>query len=83
MDAWEECVPENELEWREDYKTWTIEKFLEILKNQYLQLHYLPISPRKVLVQDAKSDPDPTLSMLQAAYRQPGWPDLNIIKGTG
>lgn len=76
MDAWEECVPENELEWREDYKTWTIEKFFEILKNQYLQLHYLPISPRKVLVQDAKSDPDPMLSMLQAVYSQTGWKSL-------
>ncbi|KAE9370230.1 hypothetical protein N431DRAFT_468297 [Stipitochalara longipes BDJ] len=77
VDDWEEYVPENELEWREECKTWSIVKFFEILKDQYLKLHYIPINPRKVLIEDTESDPDDMLSMLQAVYREHGWPDLD------
>lgn len=75
-------VPEAEVDWRCDAKTWAIPDFFEILKRQFVTLHWIPTCPYSV-----RSSPgwynegdENMVSVLRGIYRQHGWPDLAIYK---
>jgi hypothetical protein len=70
-------APENEAEWRSDSATWAIADFFEILKDQFRELHYVPISGERVLDANSRFPPDEgMIPALQEIYREHGWPDL-------
>ncbi|EAQ89740.1 predicted protein [Chaetomium globosum CBS 148.51] len=72
------------MNWRLDESVaWTIPDFFEILKGQFRQLNYVPISPRKVYHADVieqlmsrAGQGREGLPMVQAVYRAHGWPDM-------
>jgi hypothetical protein len=71
-------APENEAEWRADAPAWAIADFFEILKDQFRELKFLPISSRLVLDVYATYGPDSAgmINMVQDIYREHAWPDL-------
>jgi hypothetical protein len=72
-------APENEAEWRGDAPAWTIADFLEILKNEFRELQFVPIGWRRVREVYARpfQGTEKMLSMLQGIYREHGWPELD------
>ena len=74
----EDYAPENEVEWRADSPAWAIADFFEMLKDQFRDLHYVPISELSVIDEYSILRPgsDGMLAMLQDIYRKHGWPDL-------
>ncbi|KAK1997711.1 hypothetical protein LX36DRAFT_711440 [Colletotrichum falcatum] len=42
-------APENKADWRGDAARWTVKDFFEILKDQFIALGFIPISPLRVL----------------------------------
>ncbi|KAH6688894.1 hypothetical protein F5X68DRAFT_221564 [Plectosphaerella plurivora] len=73
-------VPEGEADWRYSAPAWTVEDFFEVLKDQFKQLHWLPISPWTVRSADYTElhNTKGLTKMLQDIYRQHGWPDLAV-----
>ncbi|KAH7323621.1 hypothetical protein BKA65DRAFT_540257 [Rhexocercosporidium sp. MPI-PUGE-AT-0058] len=71
-------APENEAEWRADAPAWAIADFFELLKDQFRQLHFIPISSRKVIdvYTSYGLNSDGMIPMLQNIYREHGWPNL-------
>ena len=71
-------VLENKAEWRGEAPAWAIADFFELLKDQFRQLKFLPISLRTVIDVYATYGPsaEGMLGMLQDIYREHGWPDL-------
>ncbi|PVH83224.1 hypothetical protein DL98DRAFT_585933 [Cadophora sp. DSE1049] len=71
-------APENEAEWRADAPAWAITDFFELLKDQFRELHFIPISPRSVInvYTHFGLDSDGMIPMLQNIYREHGWPNL-------
>lgn len=69
---------ENEAEWRADAPAWAIADFFEILKDQFRQLCFIPISSRVVIDVYASlgADTGGMTAMLQDIYHQHNWPDL-------
>ncbi|KAB5582798.1 hypothetical protein GE09DRAFT_1211424 [Coniochaeta sp. 2T2.1] len=59
--------------------TWTISGFFEDLKEQFRSRRWIP--PNSVFVWDAQECcPEGMVPMLQATYRQHGWPDLEYYR---
>ena len=71
-------APENEAEWRADAPAWAIKDFFELLKDQFRELQFIPISSRRVIDVYTRFglDSDGMISMLQNIYREHGWPNL-------
>ncbi|KAK0117609.1 hypothetical protein ONS95_011944 [Cadophora gregata] len=71
-------APENEAEWRADAPAWAITDFFELLKDQFREQHFIPISPRRVInvYTHFGLDSDGMIPMLQNIYRERGWPNL-------
>ncbi|KAI1403244.1 hypothetical protein F4819DRAFT_237305 [Hypoxylon fuscum] len=72
-----EYAPENEADWRNDAPAWAIADFFELLKDQFRQLKFIPISPHTVTdvyIQGRRSEG--MIPMLQEIYHEHGWPDL-------
>jgi hypothetical protein len=69
---------EREAEWRADAPAWAIPDFFELLKDQFRELNFVPVSSRSVEdVETIRYPPvDGMISMLQRIYREHGWPDL-------
>lgn len=67
-------APENKAEWRADAPAWAITDFFDMLKDQFRELRFVPISSRSV--KDVYSSADGMIPMLQHIYREHGWPDL-------
>jgi hypothetical protein len=65
-------APDDEIDWRLDSVAWAIPDFFELLKDQFRQLNYVPISPRKVFYASTMEG----MPMVQAVYRAHGWPNL-------
>jgi hypothetical protein len=74
----EDYAPENEVEWRADSPAWAIGDFFETLKDQFRDLHYVPISELSVIDEYSVLLPgsDGMIAMLQDIYRKHGWPDI-------
>lgn len=75
-------VPEDEADWRYSATAWATADFFRILKAQFLELHWIPISQHTVLSADDCNNQRETgmAPMLQEIYRQHGWPDLNAYR---
>ncbi len=71
-------LPEGEAEWRGDSPAWAVADFFELLKDMFRKLHFIPISPRRVLdlCTDYGWDTAEKLAILQGIYREYHWPDL-------
>lgn len=73
---------EQEAEWRGDAPAWAIADFFKLLKDQFLELRFIPISSRSVL--NVYFDHGPRnydmIPMLQRIYREHGWPDLQRFR---
>ncbi|KAK4107297.1 hypothetical protein N656DRAFT_785404 [Canariomyces notabilis] len=78
LDDWYDFSPEGEREWRCE-PAWAVVDFFELLKDQFLQLFSLPVSPTSVRdMGDGKpAEVEGALPLVQAIYREHGWPDLN------
>ncbi|KAG9255434.1 uncharacterized protein F5Z01DRAFT_53229 [Emericellopsis atlantica] len=63
-----EWAPASEQEWREE-PCWSIPDFFEMLKQQFIQLQFIPLNPQEIV--------EPKFShRVEEIYRQFGWPDL-------
>ncbi|KAJ8121378.1 hypothetical protein ONZ43_g2152 [Nemania bipapillata] len=65
-------------DWRSDAPAWAIPDFFELLKEQFRQLVFIPISPytvTSVFVQRSQ-ELEGMVPMLQEIYREHGWPDI-------
>lgn len=73
--AW---APEREADWRVSSAVWAIEDFFEVLKEQFRELRFVPVSPWQVLdvFTGYQRDDQGLVPMLQDIYRSHGWPDL-------
>jgi hypothetical protein len=71
-------APESEAEWRADAPAWSITDFFEVLKDQFRELHFVPISSLTVLDVYATLSfgEDGMIAMLQDIYREHSWPNL-------
>jgi hypothetical protein len=68
-------APEEEAEWRAQ-PAWAIADFFELLKDQFRQQCFVPISSCKVYDTYAGTLTEGLLPVVQAIYREHGWPDL-------
>jgi len=68
---------ENE-EWRFHGPAWAIVDFFEVLKLQYRQLMWVPLSPLTVHESGKPTCPgeEGGLALISSLYRESGWPDL-------
>ncbi|KAH9985837.1 hypothetical protein F4779DRAFT_612010 [Xylariaceae sp. FL0662B] len=77
----EEYAPEEEQEWRGDAPAWTISDFFQVLKDEFIALNFVPVSPRAVF--DKYSDwsgQEGLLPRVQEIYRAHGWPNLETYQ---
>lgn len=75
-DSYDYAPSEGEAEW----PAWAVADFFELLKDHFRQLRTVPISP--ITVYDLENlRPPPKVAeampLVQAIYREHGWPDLN------
>ncbi|KAI0007292.1 hypothetical protein F4779DRAFT_592626 [Xylariaceae sp. FL0662B] len=77
---WDEVVPENEVEWREDCATWSVEDFFEVLKGEFRALRAVPINERTVYdsYTTFTEDRQGVVPLVQGVFREHGWPDLEV-----
>jgi hypothetical protein len=68
-DVWES---DDEADWRGDAPAWTVTDFFVMLREQFLELRFLPINSRQVI----GSYGGEMETMLQEIYREHGWPNL-------
>ncbi|KAK8028335.1 hypothetical protein PG991_005391 [Apiospora marii] len=70
-------APEEEAEWRAECEAWAITDFFEVLKGLYVDLHFIPVSNREVLMDvEGWGHPPGLIPMLQKIYFEHRWPDL-------
>ncbi|KAI1772845.1 hypothetical protein F4818DRAFT_126372 [Hypoxylon cercidicola] len=71
-------APDNEADWRNDAPAWAVADFFELLKDQFRELKFIPISPHTVtsvyVQRDQRSEG--MIPMLRDIYWEHGWPDL-------
>ncbi|KAJ2991692.1 hypothetical protein NUW58_g2207 [Xylaria curta] len=67
-----------ENDWRHHEASWAITDFFEVLKEQFRQLNYIPISPYTVTSASVQRGPGKAglIPMLREIYQEHGWPDL-------
>lgn len=65
-------MPKNEIEWRASSQAWAIPDFFELLKKQYRELKWIPISTREVIDVETNHE-DGLISMIQGIIREHGW----------
>ncbi|KAH6851102.1 hypothetical protein B0I37DRAFT_373202 [Chaetomium sp. MPI-CAGE-AT-0009] len=77
-------VPQEEADWRYGAIAWTISDFFEVLKDQFVQLDWLPIGHFTLRAPADGEYPgeEGMMVMLQDFYRQHGWPDLAAYRKT-
>lgn len=67
-----------EKEWRENHMVWAIPDFFATLKHHLKELHFVPMSPRRVV--DGFHGPDShsqqAVDRVKGIYHAHGWPDL-------
>ena len=81
-DPYDYVEDEGEAEWRGDAEAWAIADFFELLKDQYRQLRFVPISSHTVFDVDTRfpENCDGMIEMIQRIYREHGWPDLELYR---
>jgi hypothetical protein len=75
-------VSEEEADWRHGATACEISDFFEVLKDQFIQLNWIPVSRfavRGVLLGNWPHK-EGIMSRLQDIYRQHGWPDLAVYR---
>jgi len=77
-------APENEAQWRAESGCWAIADFFEVLKDQFRQLSFIPVTPKLVIDIYATLGhrEEGLVVMLQKIYREHGWPDLARYRKT-
>jgi hypothetical protein len=68
---------EGEADWRSE-PAWAIVDFFELLKDQFRRLSSIPLTPTRVLDPEGvklRAQFEGALSLVQAIYREHGWPD--------
>jgi hypothetical protein len=76
--AW---TPEAEADWRGDSPAWAIDDFFQMLEEQFQYLRFIPLNSRQVISAYSECSEDGEMeSMLQAIYREHGWPDLKYYE---
>ncbi len=77
----EDNESEEEPAWK-DGGRWAIADFFEMLKNQYLELKFIPASTHKVLAEygGPRSRQEGLRSTLKQIYQEHGWPDLERFR---
>jgi hypothetical protein len=75
-------VSEEEAGWRQSATAWAIPDFFKLLKDQFIQLKWIPISHSTVkgVPDDEDDDDEGMIPMLQDIYREHGWPDLAVYR---
>jgi len=78
----EDEVSEEEAGWRQSATAWAIPDFFELLKDQFIQLKWIPISHSTLtgVPEDEDDDEEGMIPMLQEIYREHGWPDLAVYR---
>jgi hypothetical protein len=76
----DETVSQEEADWRYDATAWTVSDFFEVLKDQFIHLHWLPISScsLRTFVDVDYPGEEGMMAMLRETYREHGWPDVPI-----
>lgn len=77
-------MSEEEASWRLDAQTRAIPDFFEVLKHQFEELYWIPISHHTVFTASEESElpgEEGMVAVLQGIYRQHGWPDLVAYRG--
>ncbi|GAB1317775.1 Alpha beta hydrolase fold protein [Madurella fahalii] len=69
---------ENEADWRAEGPCWAVADFFEVLKDQFRWLCFVPRSQYHVCEVYGRVHPmfEGMIPMMQAVYREHGWPDL-------
>lgn len=79
-----EWAPEDEAEWRAEAPAWAVPDFFQLLKDQFRKLEFVPIS--STTVHDVYTGSGPRregyTAVVQAVYREHGWPDLEKFRKT-
>ena len=78
-DPYEYCENIKEADWRSE-GAWAISDFFEMLKQQYTELVFIPVSMEKVLAAYDLQDEEEMVARLQQVYRDHRWPDLNLYR---
>ena len=75
-------MPEEEADWRYGATAWTIPDCFEVLKYQFTNLHWIPISffALRAPAGGEYAGEDGMMAMLHDIYRQHGWPDLTVYR---
>lgn len=84
-DEEDDCMPQEEVDWRYGAPAWAIPDFFELLKKLFLELHWVPLSGytvRSTLGETESVGEEGMLAMLQGIYREHGWPDLDAYRKT-
>lgn len=80
----EDEMPEGEFEWRGCRTVWSIPDFFATLKHNFKELHFVPMSRRRVV--DGWYGPgehgQEAVDMVKGIYRAHGWPDLERYRKT-
>lgn len=78
----DETVSQEEADWRYGATAWTVSDFFEVLKDQFIQLHWLPISSfsLRAFVDKDYHGEEGMMAMLRETYRKHGWPDLAVYR---
>ncbi|KAK4156323.1 hypothetical protein C8A00DRAFT_30818 [Chaetomidium leptoderma] len=71
-------APEEEADWRAEGAAWAVADFFELLKDQFRQLCFVPLGSYTVCDMYTEFHPvnHGLLPMVQAIYREHGWPNL-------
>lgn len=79
MDDAYDYAPENEAEWRGEAPAWGISDFFGVLKNQFRELKFIPISSRHVVdvYTSLAAGTDGMVEIVQEIFREHGWPNLD------
>ncbi|KAL1842968.1 hypothetical protein VTJ49DRAFT_3609 [Mycothermus thermophilus] len=81
MDWYDAEIPEKEADWRSSAPAWRIADFVEVLKDQFRQLRWIPISGNSVRsTHEELPNEEGMMATLQDIYRQHGWPDLSVYR---
>jgi hypothetical protein len=70
-----------EIDWRCDAPAWTVSDFFAMLREQFEQLHFIPVCSMRVIYSDSGYlDNCKMERMVQGIYREHGWPDLELYR---
>ncbi|KAK8044239.1 hypothetical protein PG993_004263 [Apiospora rasikravindrae] len=75
-------IPEGEAEWRLECPAWSVPDFFNILRGQFHDLKFVPVSSRVVreVYAGGWGNSPVVLSAVQNIYRRHGWPDLATFR---